>query len=83
MVDVFSVDHARFPRFAQAESLTVDLNGGDTLYLPACWWHQVSTTAPSFGINFWVGLTEAHRQSTPYADWYRPYLRSNIRRHRE
>ena len=72
MVDVFDVDAEKFPRFVQTEPLTIDVQGGDTLYLPACWWHAVDTTAPSCGINFWFGLTRADRDGIPFADWYKP-----------
>ena len=54
LVDAFRVDHERFPLFAAAKSLTIELQGGDTLYLPRYWWHYVLTEdGPSCGINFW------------------------------
>lgn len=36
-----------YPRFKHAQVLTVTLQRGDVLYLPALWYHRVSQTASS------------------------------------
>lgn len=61
----------RFPRLARTRPLVVDLHPGDTLYIPALWFHhvvsyalnsdQLSVDQPSFSIAinlFWRGLTD-------------------------
>ena len=42
-VDAASPNLTRFPRFAHADSLTVLLPAGSALYLPAGWWHAVTS----------------------------------------
>jgi hypothetical protein len=71
LVDAFRVDHARFPLFADAKSLTIELRGGDTLYLPRYWWHYVATEdGPSCGINFWWRPPAPQ----PWPPWWRWYI---------
>ncbi len=45
-------DYARFPRLRKAKAITVDLGPGDMLFLPAGWWHQVTTPTPTISIDF-------------------------------
>ncbi len=67
-------DYARFPRLKKARPIVVDLGPGDLLFLPAGWWHQVTTPGPTISVDFpW--------QRTPRLG--RPFLRlvaSNILR---
>lgn len=41
-VDPVAPDLSRFPRFAHARPITVTLQTGDMLYLPALWYHRVA-----------------------------------------
>lgn len=41
LVDFNQPDLSRFPRFAQAEKLVVELSPGDVLFIPSMWWHHV------------------------------------------
>ena len=43
MVDAAAPNHTRFPRYAHAASLEVTLPAGSALYLPAGWWHAVTS----------------------------------------
>lgn len=46
----------RFPLFEEIRdrALTVELDGGDALYLPKLWWHQIEALAPLNGlVNYW------------------------------
>ncbi len=45
-------DYARFPRLRKAAPLIADLAPGDLLFLPAGWWHQVTTPTPTISIDF-------------------------------
>jgi hypothetical protein len=59
-------DHTRFPRLRNANPVTVDLGPGDLIFLPAGWWHQVTTPTPTISIDFpW--------QRTPHMG--RPFVR--------
>lgn len=56
MVDPLAPDHARFPRYAMAESLAqvADLEPGDAIYIPTMWWHHVAASAPiNLLVNYW------------------------------
>jgi hypothetical protein len=49
-------DRSRFPLFEEIkhQSLSVELQAGDALYLPKLWWHQVESTAPfNVLVNYW------------------------------
>ena len=43
--NVYEPDLTRFPLLeeAQKRALHVELNAGDALYLPVCWWHAIRT----------------------------------------
>jgi hypothetical protein len=49
-------DREKFPLFEQIkdQSLVVELEAGDALYLPKLWWHKVESTAPfNLLVNYW------------------------------
>jgi len=52
-VDAENPDYARFPRFRGVESITVDLEPGEILYIPRLWWHQVRSLDLSISVNQW------------------------------
>jgi lysine-specific demethylase 8 len=52
-VDAENPDLDRYPRFRGAQTLTVDLNPGELLYLPSAWWHQATSVDASMSINWW------------------------------
>ena len=56
LVDPDAPDLQRFPRFAEALKyrVTVELEPGDAIFIPAMWWHCVESEGP-FGalMNFW------------------------------
>lgn len=56
MVRLDRVDHARFPRFAEAErhALVADLEPGDAIFIPYMWWHHVEAFGPlNLLANYW------------------------------
>lgn len=56
LVHLTAVDHARFPRFAQAleAGLQADLSPGDALYIPYHWYHHVEALEPfNVLVNYW------------------------------
>jgi lysine-specific demethylase 8 len=47
-------DLARFPRFDPSAVIRARLQEGDVIYIPAYWWHQVSSHgAENVNLNFW------------------------------
>ncbi len=50
-VDIHNPDLKKFPKFARAESITFDLDGGDVLYIPPFWWHQVQGGSRNISIS--------------------------------
>lgn len=52
-VDMENPDLAKHPKFVKANSLTVTIDAGETLFLPPGWWHQVYTLETSIGLAFW------------------------------
>lgn len=57
-VDLGQPDFERFPQLAQAHGYEVELQAGDTLFLPAFWWHQVYSETVSVSVNlFWRSYT--------------------------
>jgi hypothetical protein len=52
-VDVERPNHTRYPRFASARPLVVDLEPGDVLFLPHSWWHHVRALDPSMSLSHW------------------------------
>ena len=56
LVDFADVDHARFPRFAQAQAHAqcADLAPGDALFIPSMWWHHMEAQTPfNVLVNYW------------------------------
>jgi peptidyl-lysine (3S)-dioxygenase / protease len=61
-VDVQRPDLVRFPRFAHARAVTCTIGPGDALFLPAHWWHEVTSSPDprppwlhprNVAINYW------------------------------
>ncbi len=51
--DIENVDLSRFPLFAQAEGVRFELHPGETLFVPAHWWHtaRILSTSITVSIN--------------------------------
>ena len=53
------VDLQQFPEYKHASALSYTINSGDTLYIPAYWWHWVYSSGdaeglPSVALNMWT-----------------------------
>jgi hypothetical protein len=46
-------DLVRYPHFADASAIEFVLQAGESLFLPAFWWHQVQATDMSASVSFW------------------------------
>lgn len=49
--DVLEPDDAAFPLFAQAEGLRFELHPGETLFVPAGWWHTARILSSSVTVS--------------------------------
>ncbi|XP_032748586.1 bifunctional peptidase and arginyl-hydroxylase JMJD5 isoform X1 [Rattus rattus] len=52
-VDVENPDLEKFPKFTEAPFLSCILSPGDTLFIPAKYWHYVRSLDLSFSVSFW------------------------------
>lgn len=56
-VDLERPDLARYPQFANATAAVCEVGPGESLFLPAFWWHEVESTPDdgglTVGINTW------------------------------
>lgn len=51
------VDHKKWPKFAEAEAAETVLEPGDLLYIPAHWWHDVTTLDDAcVSLNWWFDI---------------------------
>lgn len=52
-VDLTRPDFRRFPKLAEVEYWEAVVGPGDLLFMPAYWWHQVSSQDVSVSVNYW------------------------------
>jgi histone arginine demethylase JMJD6 len=65
--DPFDVDLQKFPSFAQARESRFTIKQGETLFLPAGWWHATYIDQPNIAI---AESTLDHFNWQQRADWY-------------
>jgi mannose-6-phosphate isomerase-like protein (cupin superfamily) len=60
-VDIQAPDRARFPLYAVAEPtrMEVDVQVGEMLFLPAGWFHQVSSSGRHIAVSFFADVPDA------------------------
>jgi hypothetical protein len=76
----------RFPKFAAANPIRVIVQQGDTIFVPAKWWHVTKNLGPSIAISFnsltssnWADYCECYlaarpNDRSPYTAAYLRYL---------
>jgi len=72
--------HAAFPQLSSARRLVCHVKAGQMLYLPASWFHEVTSSSletelqgPNAGhlaLNYWSYPPDGERFEQPYADTY-------------
>ena len=57
-VDILHPDTQRFPRYAEAQTARMDfeIRGNEMLFLPAGWFHQVSSTGRHIAVSFFADV---------------------------
>mmetsp|Transcript_20654 Transcript_20654/g.27217 ORF Transcript_20654/g.27217 Transcript_20654/m.27217 type:complete len:321 (+) Transcript_20654:204-1166(+) len=50
----YRADLEMFPEFAKAQRYKARLVSGESLFIPAGWWHEVVTPVPTVAVNFWI-----------------------------
>ena len=57
-VDPLFPDLQKHPEFVNASPVAVDLDAGDSIYIPSLWYHRVSHNheGPSIAINYWYDM---------------------------
>lgn len=64
VVDIDDPDLKRFPRFPHAQRYECEMAPGDVLFLPALWFHNVTSLDYSVAVNsFWRGLEDKYYDS--------------------
>jgi hypothetical protein len=49
-----AIDHERFPLFRQARPYEVEVEAGESLYIPSHWWHYTTAIEPCVvAVEFW------------------------------
>jgi len=46
----------KYPKLAYAHPMRIHVREGDMLYLPALWYHRVTQTCETVGINYWYDM---------------------------
>lgn len=52
-IDAEKPDYNLFPRLKDAQPYIVDLEAGETLFIPSLWWHHLRNLDTSIALNFW------------------------------
>lgn len=61
-LDPHEPDLERFPRFADAPVIECRVHAGETLYLPAMWYHRVTQETMIIAVNQWFDMRFDHPQ---------------------
>lgn len=51
-VDMFNPDLERYPEFTKARQVRATLHPGDTVFMPAGWWHTTRMAGPSISVTW-------------------------------
>ena len=68
--------NAKYPKFASAKKATVEISSGNMLYLPASWFHEVTSYGADEGhhlaFNYWYHPPDGDSYENPYASSFWP-----------
>jgi len=52
-IDVRAPDLAKYPRYRRAHAWVGEIEPGQTLFIPAFWWHDVESLGTNVALNYW------------------------------
>lgn len=52
-IQLYNIDHKRFPLFEKATWYKGIIEAGDVLYIPPYWWHDLLILETSISVNYW------------------------------
>lgn len=83
-VNSLTPDYIKYPRFRRAMPITLTLEEGDMLYLPALWFHQVMQQGEEgvIAINYWYDMDYSN-MLYPTMAFYRKLLTGLVDGHSE
>lgn len=55
-IDPLNPDLVQYPDYAKAQPIRVSVKAGQTLYLPALWYHHVQQSHGCIAVNFWYDM---------------------------
>ncbi|HVF49073.1 MAG TPA: cupin-like domain-containing protein [Pyrinomonadaceae bacterium] len=74
------VDAVKFPQFPKSLAVSFDLLAGDTLFIPAFWWHHIRSLELSVSVNDWWAARPAQYLVEASVDYLRlRYKRDKLR----
>eukprot|EP00656_Telonema_subtile_P012416 TRINITY_DN16250_c0_g1_i4.p1 TRINITY_DN16250_c0_g1~~TRINITY_DN16250_c0_g1_i4.p1 ORF type:complete len:434 (+),score=91.27 TRINITY_DN16250_c0_g1_i4:360-1661(+) len=82
-LDVFDpdIDLARFPLFPEFEAIQGTVGPGDVLFIPAYWWHHISSLDETTSVTFWFKCAPTKGSPVlPLCATQQQALRRNIER---
>lgn len=51
-----SISSSKFPLLSKAHPISVLVSEGEMLYIPSLWYHRVSQTCETVGVNYWFDM---------------------------
>ena len=67
---------SKFPLLAKATPVTLNMESGECLFLPAGWFHQVTSFGNNnksgihLAVNYWLETPDTNVFDKPYSDWF-------------
>lgn len=58
-IDIFDPDLERYPDFADAQQIRLTLHPGETVFMPAGWWHTTKMSGPSISVT-WNAINDTN-----------------------
>ncbi|KAL3792917.1 hypothetical protein ACHAW5_006824 [Stephanodiscus triporus] len=62
----------KYPRVLHANAAFCDIEAGSILYLPASWFHEVTSYGASLALNYWFHPPDGHDFMAPYSTGFWP-----------
>lgn len=81
-VNIENPDLKKYPKFSNARIVNCEVHEGDILYIPAIWWHQVTSTPdPESGVV--SGITHFHKPYITLLSDLKTFMKTESYKHLE